>query len=60
MGVESWLGPCNRLHIVVSRPVWKLPVIVTSQNWRQDLWILEIINYRSVFQGFSKGGVVDL
>ena len=45
-GVESWLGPCNRLPIVVSRPVWKLPVIVTSQNWRQDFWILEIINCR--------------
>jgi len=48
MGVESWLGPCNRLRIVVSRPVWKLPVIVTSQNWRYDLWIMEVINYRRV------------
>ena len=47
-GVESWLGPCNHLHIIVSRPVWKLPAIVTSQNWRQDLSILEIINYRRV------------
>jgi len=24
------------------------PVIVTSQKWRQDFWILEIINYRRV------------
>ena len=23
----------------------KMSVIVTSQNWRRDLWILEIINY---------------
>ena len=22
--------------------------MVTSQNWRQDLWIMEIFNYRSV------------
>jgi len=33
------------LHIVFAKPVWKLSVIVTSQIWRQDLWILEIINY---------------
>jgi len=45
---KSWLGLCNRLHIVVSRPVWKLPVTMTSQNWRRDLCILEIINYRRV------------
>ena len=45
-GVERWLGPCNRLRIVVSRPVWKLPVIVTSHIWGWDLWIMETINYR--------------
>jgi len=27
---------------------WKLHMSVTSQNWRQDLWILEIVNYRRV------------
>jgi len=36
------------VHVVVSRPIRKLPVIVTSQNWRQDFWIFEIINYRRV------------
>jgi len=33
----------NRPHIIVSRPVGKLHMTVMSQNWRQDLWIYEII-----------------
>ena len=44
-GRRKLILPCNRLDIVFSRPVWKLPVIVTSQNCCQDLWTLEIINY---------------
>jgi len=30
-------------HIVVSRLVWKFHITVTSRNWRQNLWILEIV-----------------
>jgi len=30
------------------RPASKFHMTVTSQNWRPDLWILEMINYRRV------------
>jgi len=32
-------------HTVVSRPDWKFYITATLRHWRQDLWILKIINY---------------
>ena len=43
LGVNGRRKRTRAPHIVLSGPVWKLYVIATSQNWRQDLWILQII-----------------
>jgi len=32
-------------NVVVSRPVGKLHMTVTSRNWREDIWTLKTIHY---------------
>ena len=59
---EKWVGgKWAKLtwapHIVVSRPVWKLHMTVTSRNWRHGLWILEVVNYRRIV---SRGAIPSL
>ena len=49
-GVEGWLGPCNRLHIFVSRPVWKLPVIDvgTFESWKSLTTVNLIVSREAI------------
>jgi len=45
LGVKECGNLTRTPRVLVSRPVWKLHMSVTSRNWRQDLSILKTINY---------------
>jgi len=54
LGVKGGPKLTWALNIVVFRFVRKFHVTVTSGNWGQDLWILEIIIYRREWRIYGK------